>query len=68
MSIVLITPLFINSIVVITSTPQYIYYTDGTYYWRKGVRGYIFVIDKALTLNGFNGEEGTDWENVYNIN
>lgn len=35
----------------------------GTKY-REGVRNGKFVIDKALTATGFDGEEGTDWENI----
>ena len=43
---------------------QYIYYDDGTGFWRKGVRGNYFVYDKALTPMGFDGDEGIDWINV----
>lgn len=35
----------------------------GTKY-REGVRDGKFVIDKALTTLGFDGEYGTDWETV----
>ena len=47
--------------------PQYIYYDDGVTEWRKGVRGGIYVIDKALDYIGFEGEEDNNWENVYSI-
>ena len=46
---------------------QYVYYDDGAYYWRKGVRNGAYIIDKALTLTGFAGIEDIDWENVWNI-
>jgi len=46
---------------------QYIYYDDGTEYWRKGVRGGAYVIDHALTLGGFEGDENINWENVWSI-
>lgn len=69
MSVIINTPLFRYSIsiVVIGGDQQYIYYTDGTYYWRKGVRNSEYVIDKTLTATGFNGSEGIDWENVWSI-
>lgn len=35
----------------------------GTKY-REGVRNGKFVIDKALTDTGFDGDEGVDWENI----
>ena len=47
---------------------QYLLYTDGLEIYRKGVRDYSFVIDKALTLYGFSGIEGIDWENVEIVN
>jgi hypothetical protein len=50
-----------------TPSGSYIEYTDGTAIYRKGVRTGAFVIDKALTATGFNGIEGVDWENIYNI-
>ncbi len=45
---------------------QYIYYTDGTSNFREGVRtsDSKFVLDKALTPLGFNGELNTDYENI----
>lgn len=69
MSIVISAPLFRGSVsvVVIHTDEQYMYYTDGNAIWRKGFRGYSYVIDKALTPTGFSGTENTDWENVYNI-
>ena len=42
---------------------QYVYYSDGTTIWRDGVRSGAFVLDVALTLTGFGGTEGVDWEN-----
>lgn len=50
-----------------TDTDQYKYFSDGTEIWRKGVRDTYFVLDKALTILGFNGAEDTDWENVVKI-
>lgn len=69
MSIVINTPLFRYSIsvIVIGEDQQYIYYTDGSTIWRKGVRNSEYVIDKTLTGTGFNGIENTDWENVWSI-
>lgn len=46
---------------------QYVVYTDGVATWRKGVRDTYFVLDKTLTLLGFNGDENIDWENVRQI-
>jgi uncharacterized protein (TIGR02145 family) len=43
---------------------QYVVFTDGTATWRKGVRYSYFVLDKALTVLGFSGDEDIDWENV----
>ena len=46
---------------------QYVYYDDGTEYWRKGVRDGVYVIDHALNSIGFLGTENIDWENVWSI-
>lgn len=43
---------------------QYRIFSDGTNKFRMGVRNENFVIDKALTETGFNGDENTDWENI----
>lgn len=43
---------------------QYVSYYDGVTEWRKGVRDGCFVWDRAITLTGFDGVEGSDWENV----
>jgi hypothetical protein len=45
---------------------QYRLYTDGSYIYRDGVRNGKFVIDKALTALGFDGDEGEllDWMNL----
>ena len=57
----------VNSEVVPEVPIQYIYYDDGTAYWRKGVRDGIYVIDHTLNPIGFLGSEDIDWENVYSI-
>lgn len=68
MSVIIISPIYIYEVSVLSESDiQYVYYTDGTYFWRKGVKDSVFVIDKALTDTGFNGVENTDWENVYSI-
>lgn len=68
MSIIIRAPLYRYSVCAgIIIDQQYIYYTDGTYYWRKGVRDSKYVIDKTLTVTGFNGTEGVDWENVWSL-
>lgn len=41
---------------------QYVYYTDGYYVWRKGVRDGYIVWDKSITGTWLN--ENTDWFNV----
>lgn len=47
---------------------EYIYYDEsGITLWRKGVRNGYWVLDKALTLTGFNGIEDIDWENVRSV-
>jgi len=46
---------------------QYIYYDDGVEYWRKGVRGGVYVLDHVLGGLGFYGPENIDWENVWSI-
>ena len=43
---------------------QYQIYTDNSITFRDGVRNGAYVIDKALTLTGFSGTEGIDWENI----
>lgn len=52
--------------------PQYLFYysENGTVLWRDGVRNENFVLDKALTPAGFDGNETTtddpltgDWIN-----
>ena len=43
---------------------QYVYYTDGTYQYRDGVRLGVYVIDRALTDLGFYGVEDIDWTNL----
>ncbi len=43
---------------------QYREYSDGSTEYRSGVRAGIYVLDKALTPTGFDGAEGTDWENI----
>jgi len=43
---------------------QYRYYSDNISIFRDGVRDGAYVIDKALTLTGFDGIEGVDWENI----
>jgi len=69
MSVIIAYPLYRNSVsvVVISYDTQYIYYTDGIAYYRKGVRDYSFIIDKTLTPTGFSGSENTDWENIYEL-
>ena len=47
---------------------QYGTYTDGTYYYRDGVRAGEYVIDVALTSVAFSGVEDTDWKNLHKIN
>ena len=49
-------------------TPQYRVFELGTQQWREGVRGTSFVRDKTLTVTGFSGTEGVDWENVFEEN
>jgi hypothetical protein len=44
---------------------QYVVYTDGSVKYRDGVRAGKYVIDKALTVTGFEGIENIDWENIY---
>jgi len=46
---------------------QYLEYTDGVEYWRKGVRDGKFVLDHVLGGLGFYGPENIDWENVWSI-
>lgn len=37
----------------------------GNGYFRDGVRDSSFVVDEALTDDGFDGVEGIDWKNIY---
>lgn len=50
------------------TTSQYTIYNNGNEYIRVGVRNNMFVIDKTITSNGFNGIEGIDWENIGGAN
>ena len=43
---------------------QYKVFAEGTDVFRKGVRAPYFVIDYTLTPTGFDGVEGTDWDNL----
>lgn len=43
---------------------QYVIYTDGSTYFRDGVRDGAFVVDVAITEQGFDGEKDTDWEEL----
>jgi hypothetical protein len=43
---------------------QFVEYTDGIDTYRDGVRDGAYVIDVALTVTGFAGTEGVDWENI----
>ena len=43
---------------------QYQIYTNNIVTFRDGVRDGAYVIDKALTPNGFDGIEDIDWENI----
>ena len=63
-------PMSIAEIAAITSAwgeEQYLLYGDDYSLWRKGVRDGAFVLDKALTEDGFDGVEDTDWENVKEV-
>jgi hypothetical protein len=44
----------------------YIIFTDGTTFIRKGMRGGVFCVDKAISELGFGtgNVEGTDWINI----
>ena len=47
---------------------QYVYYDDGTAYYRKGVRSGYFVVDIRLTASpGWAGTENTDWKCLFNL-
>jgi uncharacterized protein (TIGR02145 family) len=48
-------------------SPQYRILTDGTTTIRKGIRDDYFVVDKALTPEGFAGPEGFAWERIVGI-
>jgi hypothetical protein len=41
---------------------DYVTFIDG---FRAGTRSGVYVIDKELTVLGFDGVENTDWENIY---
>jgi hypothetical protein len=43
---------------------QYIEYTDGVITFRDGVRTEGYVIDKELTVLGFDGSVNVDWQNI----
>jgi hypothetical protein len=47
-----------------SSTTQYVYFTEDSSIFRKGVRDNAFVVDAALTPTGFSGTENIDWENL----
>ena len=47
-----------------SSTQQYVYFTEDSSIFRKGVRSNAFVIDATLTPTGFSGTEDVDWENL----
>jgi len=44
--------------------PQYFYYGSGVTKGRIGIRAAKTVRDMTLTLTGFDGTEGVDWENL----
>ena len=41
--------------------------SDPSILWRKGVRSGALRVDVTLTVLGFSGAEGTDWENIKTI-
>ena len=41
---------------------------DGVDGYRHVIRDGVYCIDHELTETGFDGEENTDWENIYNTN
>lgn len=41
---------------------------DGIEGMRQVVRGGVYCIDMELTPLGFDGDEDTDWENIFNTN
>lgn len=43
---------------------QYYLVTDGTVTYRFGCRNAEYVVDRTLTVVGFNGVEDQDWENL----
>ena len=42
----------------------YVEYTDGVDTFRDGSRDTAYVIDKELTVTGFDGVEDLDWEEI----
>jgi len=48
------------------STDQYTQYVDpnNSLKIRTGVRNGTYIVDKEVTVTGFNGVENTDWENI----
>jgi hypothetical protein len=46
---------------------QYNYYTDGTTFYRDGVRASNYVVDVAITALGFAGALNTDWVNILTV-
>jgi len=58
----------INTITYVTNlTPTYTTYVDPDTLleFRSGIRGSIFVVDKAISVLGFEGTEDVDWENIF---
>jgi hypothetical protein len=52
----------------VTYNPDtYVEYTDGVSTFRQGSRDGNFVTDQVITLTGFDGTEGVDWENIEEI-
>ena len=50
------------------SIPQYVYYDDGTAWYRKGVRDGYYVIDIRLTASpGWSGTKNTDWKCLFSL-
>lgn len=43
---------------------QYYLVTDGTVIYRFGCRALAYVVDRTITVTGFAGTEGVDWENM----
>ena len=54
----------ITDSITLNNAELYRYYYSGAVFFRSGIRGGVWCLDKTLTPTGFAGSEDTDWTNL----